>query len=151
ANGLRVRKDAERALRLLRIDQLAIYLIFWVQSWARVTDDVREALERLKAEGKVAAFGLSTHSRPLALEAIDAGWYPVMVRHCPAHRGAEAEVFSRALARGTSLLTFSNTCYGRLLQARPGLAPPTAADCYRYALAQPAVAACFSAPSTLEQ
>jgi hypothetical protein len=151
ADGPRVRKDAERALRLLRIDQLAIYLVFWVQSWARVTDDVREALERLKAEGKVAAFGLSTHSRPLALESIDAGWDPVMVRHSPAHRGAEAEVFPRAAARGTSLLTFSNTCYGRLLQPRPGLTPPTAADCYRLALAQPAVAACFSAPATQEQ
>ena len=151
ADEVRVRRDAERALRLLRIDRLAVYLVFWVQSWARVTDDVREALERLKAQGKVAAFGLSTHSRPLALEAIDAAWDPVMVRHSAAHRSAEEEVFPRALARGTSLLTFSNTCYGRLLQPRPGLEPPTATDCYRYALAQPAVAACFSAPATLEQ
>jgi hypothetical protein len=151
ADGARLRRDAERALRLLGIERLAVYLVFWVQSWTRVTDDVREALERLKGEGKVAAFGLSTHSRPLALEAIDAGWDPVMVRHSAAHRGAEAEVFPRALARGSSLLTFSNTCYGRLLQPRPGLSPPTAADCYRYTLEQPAVAACFSAPATLEQ
>jgi hypothetical protein len=151
ADGARVRRDAERALRQLRIERLAVYLVFWVQSWARVADDVRDTLERLKAEGKVAAFGLSTHSRPLALEALDAGWDPVMVRHSAAHRGGEAEVFPQALERGTGLLTFSNTCYGRLLQPRPGLQPPTAADCYRYALAQPAVAACFSAPATLEQ
>jgi hypothetical protein len=151
ADGARVRKDAERALRLLGIERLAVYLVFWVQSWARVSDDVREALERLKAQGKVAAFGLSTHSRPLALEAIGAGWDPLMVRHSAAHRGAEKDLFPQAAARGTPLLTFSTTCYGRLLQPRPGLAPPTAADCYRYALEQPAVAACFSAPATLAQ
>jgi hypothetical protein len=151
ADGKRVRRDAERALRLLGIDRLAVYLVFWVQSWARITPDVREALERLEAEGKVGAFGLSTHDRPLALEALAAGWDPVMVRHSAAHRGAEAEVFPRARALGTTLLTFSNTCYGRLLQARPGLSPPTAADCYRYALDQPGVAVCLSAPATVEQ
>src|SRR5262249_47865950 len=119
--------------------------LFWVQSWARVTPDVREALEQLKRTGKVAAYGLSTHSRPLAVEAIDEGWDPVMVRHSAAHRGAEEQVFPHAAARGTSVLTLSNTCYGRLLK------PADAADCYRYTLGQSAVRACFTAPATLEQ
>jgi aryl-alcohol dehydrogenase-like predicted oxidoreductase len=151
ADGKRVQRDAERALRQLRLERLALFLVFWVQSWDRIPPDVYAALERLKREGKVAAFGLSTHSRPLALKAMDTGWNPVMVRHSAAHRGAEERIFPRAVERGTSLLTFNNTCYGRLLKPHGETPPPTAADCYRYALAQPAVSACWTAPATLEQ
>jgi HEAT repeat protein len=151
ADGRRIRRDAEGALRSLKVERIAVFLLYWVQSWRRVTPDVREALERLKAEGKIAAFGLSTHSRPLAVEALDAGWDPVMVRHSAAHRGAEKVVFPRAAQRGASLITFSNTCYGRLLQPHNGMPPPPAADCYRYALMQPGVRACLSAPASLAQ
>jgi hypothetical protein len=151
ADGKRVRRDVERALRHLQIEQLAIFLIFWVQSWARLTQDVREVLVRLQEEGKVAITGISTHSRPLAVKALQEGWGQVMVRHSAAHRGAEKEVFPEAARLGATLLTFSSTCYGRLLQPRAGLTPPTAADCYRYTLEQPSVSACFCAPATLEQ
>src|SRR5713101_793781 len=78
-----------------------------------------------------------------------AGPCPVMVRHSAAHRGVEREVCPRAAQRGASLITFSNTCYGRLLQPHNGMPPPTAADCYRYTLMQAAVRACLSAPRTL--
>jgi HEAT repeat protein len=151
ADGRRIRRDAEGVLRSLKIEKIAIFLLFWVQSWQRITPDVRETLEQLKTEGKITAFGLSTHSRPLAIEALDAGWDPVMVRHSAAHRGAEKQIFPRAAQRGTSLITFSNTCYGRLLQPHNGMAPPVAADCYRYTLMQPGVRACLSAPATLAQ
>jgi HEAT repeat protein len=151
ADGKRVQRDAERALRLLQIDRIALFLLFWVQSSNRVTPDVREALERLREKGLVASFSLSTHSRPLAVQAMQEGWNPVMVRHSAAHRGAEEQVFPRALELGTSIITFNNTCYGRLLQPAGDLPPPGAADCYRYTLSQPAVTACLSAPATLEQ
>jgi hypothetical protein len=74
-----------------------------------------------------------------------------MVRHSAAHRGAEGRVFPAAAARGAGLITFNNTCYGRLLAPHGGAAPPSAADCYRYTLAQPGVRCCLSAPATLEQ
>src|SRR5262249_38598231 len=131
--------------------RIPIFLLFWVQSWNRVTPDVVEALGRLKERGDVAAYGLSTHSRPLAIEALEAGWDPVMVRHSAAHRGAEEQVFTRAAERGTSLITFNNPCYGRLLEPYAALPPPSAADCYRYTLIQPVVRACLSAPATLVQ
>ncbi|MCE9568284.1 MAG: HEAT repeat domain-containing protein [Planctomycetes bacterium] len=146
AEPTKIRKDVERALRNLKLDRLSVFLIFWTQSWQRITPDVRDVLERLKSEGKVQVFGLSTHSRPLAAEAIREGWNPVMVRHSAAHRKAETEVFPLAIERGTSILTFNNTCYGRLLddgQFRPS-------DCFRFTLNTPGVSACFTAPSTLE-
>jgi aryl-alcohol dehydrogenase-like predicted oxidoreductase len=108
-------------------------------------------LDDLRAEGKVHTTSLSTHDRPLALQAMSAGWNPVMVRHSAAHRGAETTLFPQAVALGISLLTFNNTCYGRLLRAHGPTPPPSAADCYRYALEQPGVSACWTAPATLEQ
>lgn len=73
---------------------------------------------------------------------------PVMVRHSAAHRGAEGSVFPAAVRRGIPILTFNNTCYGRLLN---GAEPIEPADCYRYSLSQLGVSACISAPATLEQ
>jgi aryl-alcohol dehydrogenase-like predicted oxidoreductase len=151
ADGERVRRDAERALRALKIDHLALFLLFWVQSWDRVTDDVRAALERLREKGLVAQFGLSTHARPLALEAMEAGWNPVMVRHSAAHRRAEERILPRAVELGTSIITFNNTCYGRLLKPQGDFPPPRPSDCYRYTLAQPGVTMCLSAPATLAE
>ncbi|OAI45663.1 hypothetical protein AYO44_12565 [Planctomycetaceae bacterium SCGC AG-212-F19] len=151
AEGPRVRKDVERALRLLQVEQIAVFLMFWVQSWDRIDPGVMETLDRLKDAGKIGAYSLSTHNRTLALEAIDTGWNPVMVRHSVAHRGAEAAIFPKAVATGTSIITFNNTCYGRLLEAQGDVPIPGAADCYRYTLAQPGVTVCLSAPATLEE
>src|SRR5262249_34915967 len=76
---------------------------------------------------------------------------PLMVRHSVAHRGAEEQVLPRAAALGTSIITFNNTCYGRLLQAHGDSPAAGVADCYRYSLAQLGVAVCLSAPATLAQ
>lgn len=146
-----VRRDCERALRLLRLDRLALFLLFWTRGWHRLDDDLRQTLDDLKHEGKVRIYSLSTHDRSLAVQAIEAGWNPVMVRHSAAHRKAEREVFPYAVAHGTSVITFNNTCYGRLLQPLGPPPTPTAADCYRYTLKQPSVAACWTAPATLDE
>jgi aryl-alcohol dehydrogenase-like predicted oxidoreductase len=151
ADDRRVERDVERALRSLRVERLAIFLVFWMQSWKRISAGLCERLERLRDQGKIASFGLSTHSWDLAGQALAAGWDPIMVRHNAAHRRAETHVFPKVLERGVRVLTFSNTCYGRLLEPRGGLPGASAADCYRYTLRQPAVAACFSAPATLAQ
>jgi aryl-alcohol dehydrogenase-like predicted oxidoreductase len=151
ADARRVRQDVERALRMLRVERLTFFLLFWVRSWRRVSPEVREVLQRLRQEGKVRDYGLSTHVRPLAVEALARGWNPVMVRHSAAHRGAEEHVFAEASARGVGLITFNNTCYGRLLRPRDSLPAPSAADCARYSLAQPGVAVCLSAPATLAE
>jgi HEAT repeat protein len=151
ATPARVRKDVERALRTLQIEQLPIFLVFWVREWTRITGELRRLLDELRDAGKVGDYGLSSHNRTLAAEALAAGWDPVMVRHSAAHRGAERHVFPQAAARGAGLLAFNSLCYGRLLRPRLGRPAPAAADCYRYTLTQPGVAACMSAPGSLEQ
>lgn len=145
-----VRRDAEAALRLLRVEAIDVFVVFWARSPERLGDDVLEALARLVEAGHVKTFGLSTHRRDLAAGAAAQGWPVVMVRHSAAHRGAEAEVFPAARAAGAGVLTFSNLCYGRMLRPAFG-EPPSAADCYRYSLAQPGVTTVISGPRDVLQ
>jgi HEAT repeats len=151
ATPKRVRADAERALRRLRIDRVALFVLYWTRNWDRLDDDLRSVLDDLKREGKVQTTMVSTHDRTLAVEAIAGGYDPVMVRHSAAHRSAERAVFPRAVEAGASVITFNNTCYGRLLRPRGDRPAPSAADCYRYSLSQPGVSMCLSAPATVAQ
>lgn len=150
AEGEAIRRDVERALRRLQLERLDLFLLFWTRSWDRINEEVLYTLESLKEAGLIDVYSLSTHSRPLAVEAIERGWNPVMVRHSAAHRKAEELIFPKAIEMETSIITFNTTCYGRLMKLPPG-DPPSAADCIRYTLNQPGVTACFSAPATMEQ
>jgi aryl-alcohol dehydrogenase-like predicted oxidoreductase len=145
-----VRRDAEAALRLLRVEAIDVFVVFWARSKERLGEDVLETLARLMEAGHVRTFGLSTHRRDLAAGAVEQGWPVVMVRHSAAHRGAEDEVFPAARAAGAGVLTFSNVCYGRMLRAQFG-DPPAPADCYRYSLAQPGVTTAISGPRDVLQ
>lgn len=146
-----LRRDVESALRRLRTSWLDVFLLFWVRAPERLSDEDFAALEGLRTQGKVRAFGFSTHLRDLAREAlVRHPWPVVMTRHSAAHPGAEAAFLPEAHARGTGVLTFTATCYGRLLQPAPGAPPdaplPSAVDCYRYCLSQPGVSATLTAP-----
>jgi len=151
ADAKGVRRDVERALRTLGIPRLTFFLVYWVRSSGRMNDEVRAELDQLVAEGLVGTWGLSSHDRGLLCDALNAGVNPLMARHSMAHRGAETAIFPAARARGVGLITFNNTCYGRLLRPHGPHPPATAADCYRYTLSFPEVATCFSAPATLAQ
>ncbi|MEO8550097.1 MAG: hypothetical protein ABI678_08985, partial [Kofleriaceae bacterium] len=65
------------------------------------------------------------------------------IRHSAAHPGIETELLPAARERGTAVITFSALSYGRMVS---GPDAPSAADCYRYSLAQPGVTAVISAP-----
>ncbi len=143
--------DVDRALRRLRTDCLDVFLLFWVRSPERLSDEVMTTMERLKSDGKIRAAGFSTHDRSLAEQAVrQGGWDVLMTRHSAAHPACERSLFPLCAEKEVGLLTFSATSYGRLLGPLPGLdAPPTrfaAADCYRYSLAQPGVCSVLSAP-----
>lgn len=146
-----IRRDVESALRRLRTSWLDVFLLFWVRAPERLSDEDYSALERLRTEGKLRAFGFSTHLRDLARDALARQpWPVVMTRHSAAHPGAEAALLPEAQRQGTGVLTFTTTCYGRLLRPVPG-APqdttlPSAVDCYRYSLSKPGVSASLTAP-----
>jgi aryl-alcohol dehydrogenase-like predicted oxidoreductase len=156
ADAQTITRDAERALRRLKIDALGAMLLFWVRSPARLSDEAFGALERLKSSGKVRAIGFSTHLRELAAEAIAARpWDVVMCRHSAAHTALETTVLPVAREKNVGVITFSALVYGRMLSpassgvglVRDGETERfSAADCYRYTLAQPGVSVCLSAP-----
>lgn len=146
-----LRRDVESALRRLRTSWLDVFLLFWVRAPERLSDEDFATLEALRTEGKLRAFGFSTHLRELARDALTRHpWPVVMTRHSAAHPGAETAFFPEAQRRGTGVLTFTTTCYGRLLRPVPGTPPdaplPSAVDCYRYSLSQPGVSASLTAP-----
>lgn len=142
-------RDVDTALRRLKIDQLDVFLLFWVRSRARIDNAAFDALSSLKERGKIKSFGFSTHHRDIAHEAIEAHpWEVLMVRHSAAHRGAERTLLPELARRDIGVLTFTNVCYGRLLRPVRGVetTPMSAEDCYRYTLSQEGVTACWSAP-----
>lgn len=151
-----IRRDVERACKRLRTDWIDVFLLFWVRSRERLSREDFEALARLREEGKVRAFGFSTHDRAICREALaQTNWPVVMTRHSAAHPGAEESVLPAASARGTGVLTFTATAYGRLLRPVPGeelgAQATSAADCYRYSLVQQGVSACLCAPRSRKE
>ena len=158
AGGEAIRTDVERTLKQLRFDRIDVFLLFWVRSSERVSDEDFAALEALRDEGKIRTFGFSSHDRRICVDALRRlPWPVVMTRHSAAHPGAEEKVFPEALSRGTGVLTFTATCYGRLLretvhaESDAKIVLPTAADCYRFSLSQPGVSACLTAPRNRDE
>jgi aryl-alcohol dehydrogenase-like predicted oxidoreductase len=76
-----------------------------------------------------------------------------MHRFNMAHRKAADEVFPAAVAAQTPVVAFTATRWATLLEPRPAWSGPlpTAADCYRYCLAQPAVQLVLTAPRSLDE
>lgn len=153
-----IRTDVERTLKQLRFDWVDVFLLFWVRSSERVSDEDFATLDALRTEGKIRTFGFSTHDRAICVNALqNAPWPVVMTRHSAAHPGAEEHVFPAAIAHGTGILTFTATCYGRLLRPTAQttetstIALPTATDCYRYSLSQSGVSACLTAPRNRDE
>lgn len=110
-----------------------------------------EQIRRWKDKGAVRYVGATTHNRPLALRLIESGRIDVLMhRYNMAHRGSEAEVLPAAREAGIPVVAFTCTRWASLLKGHPkwtGVAP-TAADCYRFVLMNPAVRIALSAPAT---
>ncbi len=145
--------SVERALRALRTDYVDILCLAWWNGLppARIID---RALA-LRDSGKVRHLMVSCHERPTFARFIDDGRYDaLMLRYNAAHPGAEREVFPFVEAAGPrehrpAVVAFTATRWGTLLQPRftpEGERTPTAGDCYRFALSNPAVDVCLSGP-----
>lgn len=146
-----IRRDVENHLRALGRDCLDVMLLFWVRSAARVDAENFDALERLRAAGKIRTFGFSTHLRDVACTALQQRpWPVVMTRYSAAHPGAETQLLSLAQRTGVGVLAFTATCYGRMMQRVDGtdehFALPSANECYRFVLTTPGLNAVLSAP-----
>lgn len=149
--GLGVEWSLKRALKQLGTDHADVLLLGYWQS--PVWEGVLEAAKRLCEQGKTRFVAVSTHNRPLAGKWVADANSPidiVHVRYNAAHRGAEREIFPQRVARGPGIVSFTATRWGSLLKPQSNMRTPTAADCYRFVLAQSAVDVCLSGPRNLD-
>ena len=124
-------------------------------------DGYVEVFERLRDRGKVRFMSLSSHNRPMLpklLKAYTDGRSPyelLMLRYNGVHRGAEKDVFPCVPETGGPFIcTYTATRWGHLLDPEKmpaGEEPPSARDCYRYSLSQPAIDMVLCGPANAEQ
>ncbi|MGO9304371.1 MAG: hypothetical protein ACLP3R_11985 [Candidatus Korobacteraceae bacterium] len=140
----------ERALRSLGMDYADILLLgMWNKNVAAAIFD--QAL-RLRERSLIRAIAVSTHNRPLAPEIARNRDVDILhVRYNAVHPGAEQDIFPKLPAAEVrpGIVTFTATCWGDLM--KPDKVPagdkvPTASDCYRFNLTNPAVDLCLTGP-----
>ena len=115
---------------------------------------VLDELQRWKTDGVIRYAGATAHDRRLARRlAEDPRVDVLMHRFNMAHRKAAAEVFPAAQSAHTPVVAFTATRWGTLLKRQADWSgpPPTAAECYRYCLAQPAVRLVLTAPKSVAE
>jgi aryl-alcohol dehydrogenase-like predicted oxidoreductase len=155
--GLRAAR--RKLTALLGIDLIDVFFIEYVHPG----DDpdvmfgkngVLDELRQWKERGWVRFAGATAHDRSLARRlAADPRVDVLMHRFNMAHRKAAHEVFPAAAKAGIPIVAFTATRWGTLLEPQAGWPgpPPTAADCYRYCLAEPSVQVVLTAPNSVAE
>jgi aryl-alcohol dehydrogenase-like predicted oxidoreductase len=144
-----IRRAAEGALRTLSLDYLDVFQLYWLGKMSALTGPVQEEMEKLRAEGKVRALGVSIHDRPRAGRlAEDSILDLLMVRYNAAHPGAEQDIFPHLSKRRPMVVAYTATAWRRLLRAPRGWTGrvPTPGDCYRFCLTSPFVDVALTGP-----
>ncbi len=145
----------ERALRQVKSDHADVLLLGWWNQ--RPFDRILDASRKLRDRGLVRHIAVSSHNRPFIPELAKHSDVGILhVRYNAVHPGAEREVFPHLPPEGVrpGVVAFTATSWGQLL--KPGKVPkgekvPTATDCYRFALSNPAVDLCLAGPANAEQ
>ncbi len=144
----------ERALRTLRFDYTdALLLGLWN---GMPPPRILDACLKLRERGLVRYLAVSTHNRPLIVRlAADPRFDIFHVRYNAVHRGAEREVFSQLPEQNPpGMVSFTATSWRQLLGHKripKNEQTPTAADCYRFVLTEPAVNVCMTGPADDKQ
>jgi aryl-alcohol dehydrogenase-like predicted oxidoreductase len=147
--------SVERALRRIGYDHADVLLL---GLWNRgVPVRILDAARRLRDRGLVRHIAVSSHNRPLIVRLGDDPDIDVLhLRYNAAHTGAEADIFPHLPPAGErpGIVAFTATSWGQLMNPKrvpAGERAPTAADCYRFVLSNPAVDVCIAGPSNEEQ
>lgn len=144
----------ERALRRLRFDYADLLLLGL--RGRRPPPRILEACHGLKQRGLVRFLALSTHHRPLVPQLTADPEFDVFhIRYNAVHAGAERDIFPHLPAQNRpGIVAFTVTCWRKLLGHRripKNERVPTAGDCYRFVLSNPAVNVCMTGPASAAQ
>jgi len=150
-------EEMDRILGELRTSYLDIVTLYYVEhepDWSEICapDGALGHLQQAKRGGQLRMIGLTTHQRKLGAAWAETGLLDMlMIRYNAAHRGAERDVFPITTRLGVPVVTFTGLRWRALLEPTPDDPdddpPPTAAECYRFCLANPNVSIALAAPS----
>ncbi len=156
-------RELDWILKQTNSERLEVGTLYYVESeteWQHITapGGAWEALDRHRRDGQLTMIGLTTHQRHLAarwIQELDSNGRRrldlLMIRYNAAHTGAEQDLFPITSELGVPVVTFTGVRWTDLLRSTPdapeGFVPPSAADCYRFCLANPAVAVALAAPN----
>ena len=140
----------------LDIDVVDVFFIEYISpadDLARIKT-ILDELHNWKEKGLIRYVGVTVHNRPIGMKLIENEQFDVLMhRYNMAHRKAEQDVLPAAKSANIPVIAFTCTRWGSLLKGHLSWSGkiPTAADCYRYALANNAVRMALTAPETLTQ
>ncbi len=154
--GGAVRRHCESVLKKLGTDHIDLLQLFWAGKMSRISDGTLTALTKLRDAGKCRGIGVSIHDRTWAGQlARDRVFDVLMVRYNAGHPGAETDIFPHVGAGDdkVGVVSYTSTRWGTLLKAPSGWddRPATAAECYDFALANPAVDVVLTGPASWEE
>jgi aryl-alcohol dehydrogenase-like predicted oxidoreductase len=151
-----LRRTLEKRLRQFRTDYLDCFILLGVMGKEKFLDRALEEMDRFRQEGKIRAGGVSIHARQLAGELVRRGKVQaLMLRYNAAHRGAEQDIFPHLALHNPAVISYTATRWTALLRRPRGWPQdgriPTPGLCYRFALSDPRVHVCLTAPSNRAQ
>lgn len=153
-------RGADRWRRALGIDHLDVMFALGVGRLSSWSPGVVATLEKLKASGTIRSIGAGLRHGKHAKTLLESPLVDfLVVPYSAAHRGAEHAVFPfveamrRAQLRTPALLAARATSSRELLRPPAGYQGrvPSAADCYRFCLANRYVDLVFTGPRNLER
>jgi len=117
---------------------------------------VMERALELRQKGLCRFVGVSGHKRELFPRLARDNVFDLFhIRYNAAHRGAEKEIFPNLPADDRpGVVAFTATRWAQLINPKktpPGETPPSASDCYRFVLSNPAVDVCICGPKDMSQ
>lgn len=151
------KKQLEWSLAELGTDWVDVVTLYYVESqdeWNEIIgpNGAMEYLDEAKEQGLIRMIGVTSHQRSLAASWLESGHLDMlMIRYNAAHRGAEEEVFPVTSRLKAPVVAFTCLRWGALLRPTPedppGFVVPTAGECYRFVLQNPAVSVALTAPN----
>jgi len=151
-----LRRTLEKRLRRLGTDYIDVFLFLGVTKEKHFPEYLREELYRFREEGKVRCIGISTHNRDFAGRlAAEGALDVIMIRYNAAHRGAEHDIFPYLTPFNPGVVSYTATRWSYLVRRPRGWPKdariPTPGMCYRFALSNPHVHVCLTAPRKMKE